>query len=91
LKGFKNSANQFHNYTRRTKQNADRDLRAAAFPIPAADPVSAVRFLMERQKLTQRDLIPQFGSESAVSMFMTGRRNLTLEQVRRLSARFGLT
>jgi antitoxin component HigA of HigAB toxin-antitoxin module len=85
LKGFKNSANQFHNYTRRTKQNADRDLRAAAFPIPAADPVSAVRFLMERQKLTQRDLIPQF------SMFMTGRRNLTLEQVRRLSARFGLT
>jgi HTH-type transcriptional regulator/antitoxin HigA len=60
------------------------------FSIPAADPVSVVRFLLERQKLTQRDLIPQFGSESAVSMFMTGQRKLTLEQVRRLSTRFKL-
>jgi len=49
-----------------------------------------VRFLVEQQNLTQRDLIPQFGSESAVSMFMTGQRNLTLEQVRKLSARFKL-
>jgi HTH-type transcriptional regulator/antitoxin HigA len=60
------------------------------YPIPAADPVSLVRFLIEQQNLTQRDLIPQFGSESAVSMFMTGQRNLTLEQVRRLSTRFTL-
>jgi|SRR5580704_10245009 HTH-type transcriptional regulator/antitoxin HigA len=28
------------------------------YSIPAADPVSVVRFLMERQDLTQRDLIP---------------------------------
>jgi HTH-type transcriptional regulator/antitoxin HigA len=60
------------------------------YSIPAADPASVVRLLMERQNLTQRDLIPQFGSESAVSMFMTGQRSLTLEQVRRLSARFKL-
>jgi HTH-type transcriptional regulator/antitoxin HigA len=59
--------------------------------IPAADPVSIVRFLMDRQNLTQRDLIPQFGSESGVSMFMTGQRRLTLEQVRKLSARFKLS
>jgi len=58
--------------------------------IPAADPVSVVRLLIEKQNLTQRDLIPQFGSESAVSMFMTGQRNLTLEQVRKLSTRFKL-
>ena len=60
------------------------------YPIPAADPVSVVRFLIEKQNLTQRDLIPQFGSESAVSMFMTGQRNLTIEQVRKLSIRFKL-
>jgi HTH-type transcriptional regulator/antitoxin HigA len=60
------------------------------YPIPAADPASVVRFLIERQNLTQRDLIPQFGSESAVSMFLSGHRNLTIEQVRNLSARFGL-
>jgi HTH-type transcriptional regulator / antitoxin HigA len=58
--------------------------------IPLADPVSVVRLLLEAQNLTQRDLIPEFGSESGVSMFMTGQRNLTLEQVRRLSARFKL-
>jgi HTH-type transcriptional regulator/antitoxin HigA len=58
--------------------------------IPAADPVSVVRFLMEQQNLTQRELIPQFGSESAVSMFLSGQRNLTIEQVRKLSARFKL-
>ena len=58
--------------------------------IPAADPVSLVRFLIEQQHLTQRDLIPQFGSESAVSMFLNGQRNLTIEQVRKLSTRFKL-
>jgi HTH-type transcriptional regulator / antitoxin HigA len=62
----------------------------ARYPIPAADPVSVVRFLIEQQHLTQRDLIPQFGSESAVSMFLASQRKLTLEQVRRLSARFKL-
>ena len=61
------------------------------YSLPKADPVSIVRFLLEQQHLTQRDLIPQFGSESAVSMFLTGKRNLTLEQVRKLSTRFKLS
>lgn len=60
------------------------------YSIPAADPASVVRFLIEQQNLTQRDLIPQFGSESAVSMFLAGQRNLTIEQVRKLSTRFKL-
>ena len=60
------------------------------YSIPAADPASVVRFLIEQQNLTQRDLIPQFGSESAVSMFLAGQRNLTVEQVRKLSTRFNL-
>ena len=60
------------------------------YPVPAADAVSVVRFLIEQQSLAQRDLIPQFGSESGVSMFLTGQRKLTLDQVRRLSARFKL-
>ena len=60
------------------------------YPIPAAEPVSVVRLLIEKQNLTQRDLIPQFGSESAVSMFLSGQRKLTLERVRSLSVRFKL-
>jgi len=60
------------------------------YPIPLADAVSVVRFLIEHQGLTQRDLIPQFGSKSAVSMFLARQRKLTLEQVRKLSSRFKL-
>jgi HTH-type transcriptional regulator / antitoxin HigA len=60
----------------------------AHYSVPAADAISVVRFLLEKQGLTQRDLIPQFGSESAVSMFLRGQRKLTVEQVRKLSARF---
>jgi HTH-type transcriptional regulator / antitoxin HigA len=61
-----------------------------AYPIPKANAASIVRFLLEHQDLTQRDLIPEFGSESAVSMFLAGQRKLTLEQVRKLSKRFKL-
>jgi len=60
------------------------------YPIPAADPVSVVQFLMEHQSLAQRDLVPQFGTESAVSMFLSRQRKLTLRQVRNLSLRFKL-
>ncbi len=60
------------------------------YPIPDADPVSLVRFLIGNQGLCQRDLIPEFGSESAVSMFLSGQRKLNLGQVRKLSARFEL-
>ena len=60
------------------------------YSIPAPDGVSVVRFLIENQGLTQRDLIPQFGSESAVSMFLNGKRKLTTDQIRKLAARFKL-
>ena len=62
----------------------------AHFAVPAADPVSVVKFLMEHQGLTQRDLVPQFGTESAVSMFLSLQRKLTLKQVRNLTLRFKL-
>lgn len=60
------------------------------YPVPASDPISVVRFLLEHGDLTQRSLIPEFGSESAVSMFLSGQRTLTLEQVRKLCVRFKL-
>jgi HTH-type transcriptional regulator / antitoxin HigA len=61
------------------------------YSIPAADPISVVRFLIDRQGLTQRDLVPQFGSESAVSMFLAGQRKLTVRQIQKLTARFHLS
>jgi HTH-type transcriptional regulator / antitoxin HigA len=58
------------------------------YPINPAPPQDVVRFLLERNGLQQRDLVPEFGSEAAVSMFLSGKRSLTLEQIRRLSRRF---
>ena len=60
------------------------------YPIPDADPIFLVRFLIDHEGLTQRDLISEFGSESAVSMFLSGQRQLNLRQVRALSTRFKL-
>jgi hypothetical protein len=46
--------------------------------------------LLEQQDFTQRDLIPDFRSETAVSMFLAKQRKLTLQRVGKLSARFKL-
>jgi HTH-type transcriptional regulator/antitoxin HigA len=59
--------------------------------IPKASAVAVVRYLIEKGNLTQRDLVPQFGSETAVSLFLSGQRKLNLEQVRKLSERFKLS
>jgi len=51
-------------------------------------PVEALKALMEESGLKQRDLIPEVGSEALVSMILAGKRNLTVSQIQKLSARF---
>jgi HTH-type transcriptional regulator/antitoxin HigA len=59
------------------------------YPIPAADPVTLLRFLMDQNGLSQRDIVQDIGgSESLVSMIMNGQRNLTVDHIRNLSAQF---
>ncbi len=58
--------------------------------MPKSTPDRIVRYLMEQQGLKQRDLIPEFGNESAVSMFHSGQRELTVKQIAGLSQRFHL-
>src|SRR5258708_8185035 len=60
------------------------------YPIPAAAPVSVVRLLLEKQDLTQLDLVPEFGSESSFSNFLRTHRTLTLQQGRKSSTAFNL-
>ncbi len=43
------------------------DYEAKAFPTEVPDAVEAIRFRMEQQDLTPRDLIPYIGSRSKVS------------------------
>jgi HTH-type transcriptional regulator / antitoxin HigA len=61
------------------------------YSIPAANTISVVKYLLQSQGLNQRDLIPEFGTESAVSMFLSGQRKLSSEQVKKLSNRFSLS
>ena len=43
---------------------------------------------MEANELRQKDLVDVFGTESIVSDVLNGKRELTKEQIRRLSKRF---
>ncbi len=58
------------------------------YPLPKSTPDRIVRYLMEQRGLKQRDLIPEFGNESAVSMFLSGQRALSVKQIAGLSQRF---
>lgn len=58
------------------------------YPIPEASPTEVLRFLLESHGLTQRDLIPELGSESTVSLVLAGKRSLTRSHIVRLSERF---
>lgn len=53
-------------------------------------PVEAIRFRMEQQNLTPRDLLPYIGSRSKVSEVLSGRRPLTLAMVRALHTGLGI-
>jgi HTH-type transcriptional regulator/antitoxin HigA len=58
------------------------------YPVPKADPAEVLRFLIEQNGLSQRDLVPELGAESTVSLVLTGKRKLTREHIERLSQRF---
>jgi HTH-type transcriptional regulator/antitoxin HigA len=60
-------------------------------PVPDAAPVDVLRHLMEAHGLRQRDLADVFGTESIVSEILHGKRELTKEHIRRLSARFSVS
>ena len=60
------------------------------FPLQAGSPIEVLKFLMEQNGLQQRDLRDALGSESHVSLILSGKRNLTVPHVQRLSRRFGV-
>jgi HTH-type transcriptional regulator/antitoxin HigA len=54
------------------------------FPIEAADPVEAIKFRMEQQGLTPKDLVPSIGKPNRVYEVLNRKRSLTMEMVRKL-------
>lgn len=54
------------------------------YPIGPSDPVEAIKFRMEQQGLTPRDLEPFIGSSGRVSEVLNRKRRLSLRMVKRL-------
>lgn len=61
------------------------------YPIPDASPVEVLRFLIEQNGLSQRDLIPELGNEATVSLVLSGKRPLTRDHIEKLSQRFNVS
>jgi HTH-type transcriptional regulator/antitoxin HigA len=67
-----------------------QDYESRAFPESLPDPVDAILFRMEQQKLKPRDLIPYIGSRSKVSETLSRKRPLTLSMIRSLESGLGI-
>lgn len=63
---------------------------ARRYPIDPPDAVAAIRFCMEQQGLSRRDLEPYIGSRARVSEVLGGKRKLTLPMIRRLHKGLGI-
>lgn len=67
-----------------------QDYESKEFPIMLPSPIDAIRFRMEQQNLTHRDLIPYLGSRSKVSEVLSMKRPLTLSMIRALHSGLGI-
>lgn len=61
------------------------------FPVPDAEPVDVLRFLLTSNGLSQRDIGPELGSESTVSLVLSGKRQLNRDHIARLCQRFNVS
>jgi len=54
------------------------------YPINSANPIEAIKFRMEQQGLSQKDLEPFIGSSGRVSEVLNHKRGLSLPMIKRL-------
>jgi HTH-type transcriptional regulator / antitoxin HigA len=63
----------------------------ARFKFETPSPIEAIQFRMHEQGLRQADLVPYFGSRSRASEVLAGKRPLTVQMIRELSAGLGIS
>ena len=63
---------------------------ARHYPLDSPDPVAAIKFRMDQQGLTPRDLEPMIGSRARVSEVLGGKRALSMAMVWRLHKGLGI-
>jgi HTH-type transcriptional regulator/antitoxin HigA len=61
------------------------------YPVPAAEPIDVLRFLLDQNGLSQRDISEEVGGESTVSLILSGKRQLNRDHIARLSDRFNVS
>jgi len=61
------------------------------YPIEAPDPIEAIKIRMEEMQLKQIDLINEIGGKSRVSEILNRKRKLTVDMIRKLTARLNLS
>ena len=54
------------------------------YAIPASDPVEAIKFSMEQNSLSRKDLEPYIGASGRVSEVLNKKRTLTLAMIKKL-------
>lgn len=64
---------------------------AEHFPMDPPDPVEAIKFRMEQQGLTRRDLEPIIGTRTRVAEILNGKRGLSIAMIRRLHQQLGIS
>ena len=63
---------------------------AAHFPMNPPDPIEAIKFRMEQQGLTRKDLEPLIGTRTRIAEVLNRRRGLSIEMIRRLHDKLGI-
>jgi HTH-type transcriptional regulator/antitoxin HigA len=63
---------------------------AEHYPMDAPDPVEAIKFRMEQQGLTRKDLEPLIGTRTRVAEVLNRKRNLSISMIRRLHDTLGI-
>lgn len=56
--------------------------------VPDVNPIAVLKFLLDQNGLSQRDIATELGSESTVSLILSGKRRLNRDHIERLSQRF---
>jgi HTH-type transcriptional regulator/antitoxin HigA len=60
-------------------------------PIDPPDPIEAIKFRMEQQGLTRKDLEGILGSRTRIAEVLNNRRGLSINMIRRLHEKLGIS
>ena len=61
------------------------------YPMDPPDPVEAIKFRMEQQGLSRKDLEPLIGTRTRVAEVLNRKRSLSIGMIRRLHDRLGIS